>query len=112
MTFPELLQAVKEAKLNEIRFDLPDYLEIVTNSQNLEALAVLLNSFFGKPFVVKTQDMMSQKVMDFMENFGGIRAGQQLYFLQGKGVVFYTMIWPWGDGKSVTLKIGEVKGEI
>jgi len=41
-----------------------------------------------------------------IEEFGGIRPGQTLYFWnEGKDAVF-AMLWPWQDGYHTTVKIG------
>jgi hypothetical protein len=45
-----------------------------------------------------------QKVID---DFGGIMAGQTLYFTKQADGVIFAMLWPWQDGIRITLKAGK-----
>jgi hypothetical protein len=46
-------------------------------------------------------------VQELAERCGGLRAGQSLFSGLGVGRVFaFGLWWPWGDGVSVSLRVG------
>jgi len=38
-------------------------------------------------------------------SFGGIRGDQTLYFISDADGIILAMLWPWGDGSHITLKL-------
>jgi hypothetical protein len=45
-------------------------------------------------------------VQQAIEDFGGIRDDQVLYFKKDNEYSFFAMLWPWTDEYHITVKIG------
>lgn len=105
MQFDELKSEIKNIVYKDVRADSEDYFEAVIASEELKNLGVKLEQLFGLPYL-PWQYIYSDQVHNAIKGFGGIMAGQTLYFWNKDNDVAFTMLWPWRDGKHTTVKIG------
>ena len=104
MTFTELLGEVKKLKHEEVRTDTPEFFEMVIAKDSLTVILPILDKFFGRP--IKPANIKpSGEARKAADPYGGIRSDQTLYYLEDGGKGFYGMLWPWGSGVLVTLKL-------
>lgn len=104
MQFTELIKEVKAVSFTELRKDSDDYFEAVVTKQELANLTKRLEQFFGVP-AWPSKNKITSQVQGVIKDFGGIMPNQTLYFWsEGKDTMF-AMLWPWGDGVSITVKI-------
>jgi hypothetical protein len=47
----------------------------------------------------------SLKAQKVTKNFGGIQTQQTLYYVDRGDISDCAMVWPWNDGKHVTIKM-------
>ena len=100
----ELMRTAKRIGAEETRRESEDYLELVMNREKLDTLEQALQHYFGEPFKpagVRPSDVC-EKVSG---SYGGITTDQTLYFTERENVPNAAMIWPWADGKRLTVKI-------
>ncbi len=103
MNFTELLEEVRKLKFQETRADRTDYFEGVVKADLIPDLNVVLQDYFGKAAKPANQSPQG-KDKEISSAYGGIQKNQTLYWSDERaGEV--AMLWPWGDGASVTLKI-------
>jgi hypothetical protein len=58
-------------------------------------------------WVPRTLPTAPAHIRDLAEHVGGLRPGQSLFSGLGIGRVFaYGLWWPWGDGVSISLRVG------
>ena len=104
MTWDEMACAVKKAKLIEMRGQKDRYLEVVVAVADLAPVTDLFKAYFGVPF--KSMGERSFPEADaYAGPFGGVQTGQMLYIRKIESFVQGALLWPWGDGASVTVKI-------
>jgi hypothetical protein len=104
MRFSELKKQVKSIGLGELRKESDNYLEAVVLKDNIDELVRKLNNFFGDP-VWPSWGKLSLQTERAIKVHGGIIKGQTLYFSKLDGVVIFAMLWPWADGRNITVKI-------
>jgi hypothetical protein len=104
MTWDEMASAVKQAKLIEMRGQKDKYLEVVVAVADLAPVTDLFDSYFGVPFKA-TGVRPSREADVYAEPFGGVQTGQMLYIKKVDDLVQGALLWPWGNGSSVTVKI-------
>ncbi len=104
MTWDEMASAVKQAKLIEMRGQKDKYLEVVVAVDDLAPVTDLFNVYFGAPFKAIGQRPSSEADV-YANPFGGVQTGQMLYIKKVENVVEGALLWPWGNGTSVTVKI-------
>jgi hypothetical protein len=104
MTWDELVSAVKQVKLIEMRGQKDKYLEVVVAVDDLAPVTDLFNTYFGAPFKA-TGDRPSREADVYAGPFGGVQTGQMLYIKKVEDLVQGALLWPWGNGSSVTVKI-------
>ena len=104
MNFSEFLSEVKKLNFQQVRADQPDYLECVLGKDLLAGLSPLLENYFG-PAVKPPGKSPKGKDQEISSPLGGIQKNQTLYWAQRDGNTELAMLWPWGDGVSVTLKM-------
>jgi len=62
---------------------------------------------FPAEWTARTLPTAPPNVQDLAERCGGLRTGQSLFSGLGVGRVFaYGLWWPWGDGVSISLRVG------
>ena len=103
MKFEALLGELKKVEITEMRFDLCDYIEFVVQAATLDKVKRILESYFGR--AVDFKDAASSEPLSIAEKWGGIRGNQILYFHSGEQEKNFAMIWPWCDGRKVSIKI-------
>jgi hypothetical protein len=106
MTFEELREQVKKVDMEEKRTDLSSWLEVVVSNQQLEKIHPILERYFGPPFKAAGQSP-SKEALRYTASYGGIRRDQTLYYAEREGAPHFAMMWPWGDGLRVTVKIAQ-----
>jgi len=104
MTWDEMASAVKKAKLIEMRGQKEKYLEVVVAVADLAPVTDLFNAYFGAPFKAMGE-RPSAEADGYAGPFGGVQTGQMLYIRKAESCVHGALLWPWGDGTSVTVKI-------
>ncbi len=104
ISFTELLGETKKLKIDQLRTDTDVELEFVMRTDTLDTLHPTLEKYFGaaiKPAGVEP----SKEVEEITSSMGGVWRNQTFYYLMTDGTASCAMIWPWGDGKSATVKI-------
>jgi hypothetical protein len=62
---------------------------------------------FTQEWTSRTLATAPQNIRDLAERCGGLRTGQGLFSGVAVGRVFgYGLWWPWGDGVSISLRVG------
>jgi hypothetical protein len=80
------------------------YLEVVMAMADLPPVTDLFQAYFGDP--LKPQGKRpSEEAQAYAAPFGGVQSGQILYARRIDENVHGALLWPWGDGVSVTVKI-------
>ena len=104
MQFNEIRKELESVIFDTLRADSDNYFEAVIVKDELVKLTEILERFFGST-AWPSQNKLSSQIEDAISSFGGIAAGQALYFWnQGSDTVF-AMLWPWQDKRHVTVKI-------
>jgi hypothetical protein len=104
MDYNDFMEQIKKIEYKELREDQPEYMEFVIATNNLKNLSPIFESYFGAP-CASPEERPSKQAKKYADPYGGIRKGQTLYYLN-KGKIFYcALLWPWGDGESITIKI-------
>jgi hypothetical protein len=104
MTFPEFLQEVKKLKREELRVEEAEYLEIVVAKEDLAPLHKVLSAHLGSPLKPEGQ-VPSREADRRAKLYGGVRKDQTMYFRQGSDGCVCVLLWPWGSGTRITVKI-------
>jgi hypothetical protein len=104
MTFDELLSELGKIPCQEKREWGRDYCEFVVGKNDLERLTVSLQAFFGKPFKPENEKP-SRDAAQYSEPFGGIQSNQIMYCQKNDQSIDIALIWPWGSGLSLTVKV-------
>ena len=104
MVFSDFLKEIKKLNLREIRSDTENFLECVVEISFSTQLKNSLESYFG-PALKPTGEIPTKKAEEIAAPFGGVRQNQTLYYCQRSSLGYATMIWPWGDGVLMTVKI-------
>jgi len=104
MTFDELLGQVQQSECQEVRTREDDYCEVVVTRTQLESVGAYLQSYFGIPFKPEGEQP-GPEAMSYTKPYGGIFKDQVLYHRKNDRGVEMALLWPWGGGDPVTLKI-------
>ena len=104
MTFQELLAEVRKLDREEARADLTHYAEIVVGAAALGAVEALLRAYFGEPVKANGQ-LAPPELAARVRPFGGIQPDQIMYFRQGDIQGEFACLWPWSNGRSITVKV-------
>ena len=104
MTFFELLAEVQKLKREEQRVHNEDLLEVVIAKEDMEPLHKILLAHFGVPLKPEGQ-APSGEAKRQAAPYGGIRKDQTMYFRRESGFSEYALLWPWGSGTRITVKI-------
>lgn len=108
MTFHDLLVEIKTLRFEESRSQTEEYFEAVISRNGLEPLHKILTSYFGVPLKPEGQQP-SWKASRHAKPHGGIRTNQTMYFRQDGHHSECVLLWPWGSGTCVTVKIIQYK---
>lgn len=104
MTFEELLIKIQKIKCEESRMRTADYAEIVFPKTELESLTSILKDYFNDPIKCAGDDP-SEEAAYYSKPYGGIRGNQTMYFTRSLKRIEMVLLWPWGDGVTITAKI-------
>ncbi len=106
MTFEDLLGEVKKIELHEVRTQQANYLEVVVAKKNMDALLTVFESYFGVPLKPEGQQV-SQEASQHSQPYGGVQSNQTLYFQKNEAGSTLALLWPWGSGVLITVKIAQ-----
>lgn len=106
MEFDSLKKQIKSVDLDTLRNDEDEYFEAVIRKSNLSNVLKVLEANFGAA-AWPSSTKLSKSAETIINNFGGIRKGQTLYFSQGQERAIFAMLWPWQDDERVTIKMGK-----
>ena len=106
MTYSELLDEIRKVPLEELRIDSPEWFEFVIFKDSLGRIQPSLENFFGPPRK-RPEAEPSREIQKMTAPFGGVWAGQTLYWREQGDAFHCGLFWPWGDGTRVTVKLIE-----
>jgi hypothetical protein len=109
MTFQELLAQIQTLKFEESRGQTPDYFEAVISKAALVPLRTILTAYFSEPLKDEGR-APSAKAKEHAGPYGGIREDQTMYFRQEGEYAECALLWPWGSGNRITIKVIRSKG--
>jgi len=104
MDFIQLKTQIKNVIFEAVREDCEDYFEAVITKEKLTELSCSLEKGLGAP-AWPSKNRLESQVQKAIEEFGGIRAGQILYWGNQENVSLFAMLWPWQDAEHITLKM-------
>ncbi len=104
MTFQELLGAIQDLRIEEKRSSTDDYLEVVVARPALASLHQILTAYFGKPLKAEGHHACREATR-WAKAYGGVREDQTLYCLREEAHESLALLWPWGGGERVTVKV-------
>lgn len=104
MTFKELLDRVSRIQYHEMRSQSETFIEVVVAKAHLQELTDALISYFGP--ALKPQGKAASRDSDkYSKPYGGVRKDQELYYKKDENTAALALLWPWGSGAFVTVKI-------
>ncbi len=106
MTFQDLVVEIKTLRPDETRAEQEDYLEIVVPSHAVPSLRAVLDRFFGPAFKDAGKNP-SAEAQARSKGYGGVQKNQVLYYTERENQANCAMLWPWSDGRHVTVKIAQ-----
>jgi hypothetical protein len=104
MTINEIFEKLSVLDVKKKRSHEEDYLELVFFKKDIHAWERELKEIMGqalKPFGKKPSGEHGK----LAKPYGGIRANQSLYKRNFGKYDVVAMIWPWGNGQHMTLKM-------
>lgn len=104
MLFIQFKTLVVKSELELIRADTKDYFEAVILKDNLAGIIQNIEAAFGTQKLPLDKELPPQ-VQEAVNKLGGIRGNQTLNVFNNGNNIILIMLWPWGDGKRVTLKM-------
>ena len=104
MNFSEFLEQVQKLQCQERRTQTESYVEVVVAKLYWPDMDQVLQSFFGAPLKPQGQRPSSESDR-CAKPYGGVRKDQALYFKKSDNDSYAALLWPWGSGTAVTLKI-------
>lgn len=104
MEFTELKKEIKGVILETLRSDSDTYLEAVIVKDEIPKLISKLEKFFDAPAWPSNAPLPAE-ITEAIKGCGGVMAGQTLYFWNREKDIVFVMLWPWGDGIHITIKI-------
>jgi hypothetical protein len=108
MTFRDFLAEIQTLRIEELRVQTEDYLEAVISKAGLDPLHKVLTAYFGSPFKPEGH-APSAKAERHAKPYGGIRKDQTMYFREEGDLCECALLWPWGNGVCITVKIIQSK---
>lgn len=103
-TIDEVMRKAKKMEHEQTRRESEDYLEMVMFQSTLEDLGMLFEGYFG-PAIKRSGEEPEEEAEQLSNRYGGIAKDQTLYHTQSDNVRHLAMVWPWADGKRMTVKI-------
>lgn len=80
------------------------------NKADKGSLEAMLEDYFGTPWNKKTVETAPETIQKILVPMGGLMPSQLLYVsgLQQEGIIFCAW-WPWGNGQTISVRIGTTK---
>ncbi len=104
VSIEEVMRRAKGIAHEQTRRESEDYLELVMFQESLGEIHRIFTNYFGPPLKPFGEEV-STEVEKCAEAYGGIQTDQTLYYTEREYAPNLAMIWPWDDGKRVTVKI-------
>jgi len=104
MTFDDLLEQIQNIPCSEKRAREANYCEVVFAQPNMPQVNAALEACFGTPLKPEGK-MPSAEATAYSKAYGGVQGNQVLYYRKSASGDEMAMLWPWGSGASVTLKM-------
>ena len=104
MTFDDLLEQIQNIPCSEKRAREANYCEVVFAQPNMPQVNAALEACFGTPLKPEGK-MPSAEATEYSKAYGGVQGNQVLYYRKSASGDEMAMLWPWGSGASVTLKM-------
>ncbi|OGX10898.1 MAG: hypothetical protein A2351_06430 [Omnitrophica bacterium RIFOXYB12_FULL_50_7] len=108
MTFQDFLAQIQTMKVEEFRAQTEEYFEAVISREGLDPLHKILTVYFGPPLKPEGHSP-SGKANRHAKPHGGIRKDQTMYFRQDGECAECALLWPWGGGSRITIKVIQSK---
>jgi hypothetical protein len=98
------MRRARQIQHEQTRRESEDYLEMVMFSGSWNEILSLFDGYFGS--ALKAAGEEADETVEAVANrFGGITKEQVLYHTSRDNAEHVAMIWPWSDGKRMTVKI-------
>lgn len=108
MIFKEFLAKIQAIKIEESRAQTEEYFEGVISKDGLDAWHKTLTAYFGPPLKPEGRSP-SGEATRHAKSHGGIRKDQTMYFRQDGDHSECALLWPWGGGARITIKVIQSK---
>ena len=108
MTFQDFLAEIQTLQIVELRAQKEEYFEAVISKADLGPLHKILTTYFGPPLKPEGQ-LPSGEANRRAESYGGIRKDQTMYFRRDGDHAECALLWPWGSGARITIKVTQSK---
>ncbi len=109
MTFQDFLAQIQTVRIEESRAQTEKYFEAVISKSGLESIHKILKDYFGPPLKPEGHSP-SWKAKRHAKSYGGIRKDQTMYFRRDGDHSECALLWPWGGGARITIKVTQSKG--
>ena len=103
-TIDEVMRKAKKIEHEQTRRESEDYLEMVMFLRSMKDLGQLFEDYFG-PALKQSGEDPQLEAEQLTNRYGGIAKDQVLYHTQRDSTRHLAMVWPWADGKRMTVKI-------
>ena len=100
----EVMRRTKGIAHEQTRRESEDYLELVMFRSSLEEVHRIFENYFGPPLKPFGAEVTAE-AQEFAQSYGGVETDQALYYTERETEPSLGMIWPWQDGKRLTVKI-------
>lgn len=104
MNFQDFLVQIQSLEIKERRAQTAEYFEAVISKAGLDSLHKNLRTYFGPPLKAEGH-FSSGKARRHAKPYGGVRRNQTMYFRRDGDYDECALLWPWGSGACVTLKV-------
>lgn len=108
MTFQDFLAQIQTLRIEESRAQTGEYFEAVIAREGLESLHKILTAYFGPPLKPEGR-LPSWTARRHSRPYGGIRKEQTMYFRRRENICECALLWPWGSGARITIKVSQAK---
>ena len=103
-TIEEVMRRARQIEHEQTRRESEDYLEMVIFRESWNDVLSLFEGYFG-PALKPAGEDADETAENVANRFGGIAREQVLYHAAHDELQHVAMIWPWADGKRMTVKI-------
>ncbi len=105
-TFDDLVRHVRKIRHEQTRRESEDYLEMVMYRESWDDVLSLFERYFGAAQKFPG-DEANDDAVRLANPYGGVTKDQALYHTVRDEATHLAMIWPWADGKRMTVKIAQ-----